>query len=285
MINSRWLALLLVLPFSAFAQEPEPIIRYPFNEGTGPAKNTGRGAPKGNLTFGSDAAYSEKSAGVSRTTGDFAYDAQPTNEWGGLAPSEECYAVAKGEDDIHSRLDDLRAFTVTGWINARPKLWTGDDSTGRTLVSFFSSWGNGMSVLLQTGGEIAVKEKDFNIVASSTNDGMYDSTAKKDDPNEETGWVFFAVSWDGKGDKPADRVKFYYGTKTLPAKLVSSRPRGSAAETNTGVAGRLRIGNVEAPGSHWEAFCGQLDDIRIYNIALTDRSIELARTAALRKSR
>ncbi len=249
------LAALALVAYGFFAHGAVPrlnaqILQYDFNEGTGTlAANSGSAGTAGDLTLGGAAGWGPGVEGA-------AYSADPSDE-------ANTYAMTAAPV---TGLDNLSAFTITGWLNSNAWL-------DELVVMNWANGGAGATLRLQTSGELALILQPFwdnNVFVSSTG-GEY---------AEVEGWVFFAVSWDGSG-ATTDKVNFYLGGEDLTASLVTTADRGGATTTSVSPEAFMVGQSSTALENWWSAYQGSIDDVRIYGSVLDLTTIQGVQAEAI----
>jgi hypothetical protein len=166
----------------------------------------------------------------------------------------------------------LEEYTITGWYKP-----VGPQPTAVTLIS-----ATGITII---GGETG--QWTARVGAATAPNKMYWFNSGKDLPGgwvTEGQWRFFAFTWTKAGDLGT----FYAGTVDSPAQFVRQHKLGVTAEGP--IQGRNNIAQFpEALGNTSQTkydrpFNGYLDNIRIYDRALTPELIEKIRSGDARNS-
>src|SRR5687768_10788268 len=247
--------LFAVLPTTTFAQPgdpppglPNPIIELSFDEANGATPlNTGTASAafvRSNLTPVTSTNVPSQDGNVSSL--DF-----------GVAPAN--YFVESST--IIPELQNLSAFTITGWVNAKSNV-TG--SGGNRIVSWINSGGDGVDLVMESNGRLRLGVDGWpdNSIAYTSNGRI------TIDPQGGTNnWIFFAVTYASS----SGQVQWYIGNNS--GTLV---PDGGAI-LQAGAVGsniaKLAIGAFNSatrnPVTYDCMFRGSIDDIRIYGSVLS----------------
>jgi hypothetical protein len=175
-------------------------------------------------------------------------------------------------------LGSMTAFTVTGWLNSRDLT----DGSGGNRIVFGLAAANGPGldlVQLEDGSlQLGVNQWPDNTPARSSAGWI---TADPQAGSEN--WVYFAVTYDGS--LQAGNVHFYFGSATQPAMLdfgpldYNRGPIGQSGPLTLGNFGSS-IGARNETGANSRVFRGLMDEIKIFNSALSAEEILEAQKAA-----
>src|SRR5687768_10775629 len=228
--------LFAVLPTTTFAQPgdpppglPNPIIELSFDEANGATPlNTGTASAafvRSNLTPVTSTNVPSQDGNVSSL--DF-----------GVAPAN--YFVESST--IIPELQNLSAFTITGWVNSRSNV-TG--SGGNRIVSWINNGGDGVDLVYQSNGSLSLG------VDGWPDSSPAQSSASKIAANASapaSNWTFFAVTYLSNG-----QVQFYFGSNAADATLDVTRSYPGPGVTGSNI-NRLAIGafniGTRAPSSY-----------------------------------
>lgn len=239
---------------------PTPLVNVDFNENTGSSVSN-KGSLTGNLTKTSVPGWSTNIPDVGGGSSvDFGTSA-------GYNYVETASAL--------SGLGGLSKFTITGWVNVRNNTEGGG---GNRIVDWLNFTDNGVDLVYRSDGSLQVGIDEFpdNSPARS-NASKIPTDANAGNSN----WRFFAVTYDpalSSGD-----VKFYFGSQSQNATLDKSvtYDRGSIGSN----VGRLAIGHFNDTvrpysGTHDRMFRGLIDEIQIFDKALTLNEIQFQQNEA-----
>lgn len=242
---------------------PTPLVHYTFDEDPTNTSEPSVGNVTTRFQMFDDADqsanfHSTDGKGVSGDSGDRAFNATAAIEMGGDGP----YLDLEQDQD---ELDTLYSFTVVGWFNRSP------GTTGIKQANLLS----------KTDGS-----SGFKLQGDSSGDGLIlrvDGQEVSDDDflAGRTGWVFFAVTYDGHDGT----VRFYRGNRSATVSEVHATTvstTGRTADTT-----RPLVSSGDPGGSKGSAFKGYLDELRLFgdqstNVsALNQSQLETLRNADL----
>src|SRR5688572_2178592 len=241
-----------VLPTTIFAQNP--IIKLNFDEASGVPLNSGTAS----ATFVRSSMSPVTSTNVPLQNGnvrslDF-----------GVTPGN--YFVESST--IIPALQNLSAFTITGWVNARSNV-TG--SGGNRIISWINNGGNGVDLVYQSNGSLRLGVDgwpDFSPAFSSP------SKIPNNAAVPASNWTFFAVTYQSNG-----QVQFYFGNNTADATLDVTRTYTAPGVTGTNIA-KLAIGSFNSAtrnsSTYDRMFRGMIDNVKVYSSVLNLSSIVAA---------
>lgn len=151
---------------------------------------------------------------------------------------------------------ELENYTVTVWYKADRELRDPD-----TLFHFgglYLLWDKRMGFTMRLQKWVGT--------------GFNGPLLKWDTPNE---WIFYAFTWNAE----SQIATIYQGTSTEPIGLPSERSVPEVTGKN-GIGGNCIIGNDwKGKGPHTRPFNGTIDNMRVFNTALSEESIEAVRAA------
>ena len=177
-------------------------------------------------------------------------------------------------------LGPLTAFTVCGWLNARNL----NEGFGGNRIAFALASPDGPGFdLVQTAGALRI---GINQWPDGGGGGGPSSAAGRITADPATGtnnWMFFAVTYDstlGSG-----QLRYYFGKHNQAAALDTTH---TYARGPINTSGRLTVGNFGAvvaarnevgPGGGSRVFRGLIDELKVFDRALTAGEVQVAQTA------
>lgn len=215
----------------------------------------------GNETIG----YASVSQGTGIDGGD-CLDKTNVASWGASGSVIRYGSDAVGYDDLaEASLDNMRSFTICGWVKAQAS----------------SPFGGNARLFSRLG--------QLQIIATSAEPGKIDLYLPADagsNPsaitvrsgsaayNQTDTWIFFAITYNGT--ITSNNVKFYKGTQTQPAYLVSTGT-ANAGQLKGGATKYFVIGAYSANGTSSTA--GYMDKFTVFTNGNSQTSPEHARGA------
>jgi hypothetical protein len=278
-----WLA--LATPVLA---APVPIAEWLFNETGTLANSTGSNAAL-DLTLRNDLGtvadmHSASGTGVTGLAGDRAFDNRTATDMGSGYSARADIADSASGSPASNALDSLTNMTLTGWFRRD----VGANGTGTGML--FGNYGYN-PCCGTTGYELYYANGQLGFISGKGPSTGYDqalSTAGAySDPDA---WVFFAAVITGSGSCPATcpSVKFYKGTLTSAVALVNTVSGAGVFQGGTpypdfyyftvGSAPYFSGASSLRTGS---PFDGLLDEMRVYNSAITLADLEGLRAQAV----
>jgi autotransporter-associated beta strand protein len=249
-----------LLPFTAPSASATLLYKWDFTSGT-LVPVTGGGAGGGGLTItNTDAtAATTTSGGVSGNETDGTLDLSSTN-YGSTNPA----ATVTG---TLTSVPTLSSMTVTGWVKAVD--W-GASSTHNARILELNSTLSGFD-----GDKLYLSCNAGNLLQIGINQNGGGSTELTAGtfPTSGSAWVFVAFTWDSTLPGGTN-LAVYRGSATATA-VQKGTSFGNYVTPMTGV-GAVSIGNRNN-GNPSRNFDGQMDDLRIYDTALTAAEIEAIR--------
>ena len=258
-------SLLVFALSSGFAMEaqaaPPPILEYRFNETGATAKSSGTNSTAVILRNASGVPtdlHSGNGQGVSGRTGDRSFNNSAASHMGRGDNSQNAGGIANQKD--LAAIDKLASLTLQGWFKTVP---------GKKIGGFARLFDNHNDRITPQGGfELYGGVNDNGSTApgklSLLLDGVQVSSGTAAYQEQST-WVFFAVSYDGT--HPTNNVKFYKGTRTSPVVLVDTLTLNKAsvneAPTGLGLGNRDRRPSIPTEVRD-RPFDGFLDNLRIF---------------------
>jgi hypothetical protein len=240
-----------VFAFAGTVVSQTPLLSYDFEEASG------NYASKGALNIalipnGSADAHGAEGSGVG---GSRAWNAETPGAKQGLGKARLTL-----ERDV-KELNAPESLTIAFWYKT-PEALAGNTRFLHKLTGNKS----GYAIQVQNASTIQFALGDGTkanaLAARSTTYGLKDA------------WVFFAVTLDGK----AGQVKFYAGAGKSPLSLAGTQKyRGEIAASPA----KLTIGNISAAADR--GFVGQMDNFRLYDIALSQAQLEKLMAADITK--
>ncbi len=169
-----------------------------------------------------------------------------------------------------SEITDMQSFTITYWVNS--PLDTNGIVGLVNLSNTNSFWGN-IDMFFENGSTLEAAKFRAHI---TNNGGTPDHWVSKDDlPNVFNNWVNFALSYDSG----TETFKFY-----MNGSLLTSEVDTAFGTLNFENSGFIVFGTVQfqtnpsltsaAGAQDWASYLtGALDEVRIYNTALSDNDV------------
>ena len=166
-----------------------------------------------------------------------------------------------GVDDVvdagsATNLDNLSAITFSAWILSRSE---GEGGTGH-IVSKYGTGGTGSGWRLKFGSG-TTNALQFNVQYATTDLERYASN----NTLQLNVWQHVVVTWDGSASASAARI-YVNGAETTYQ--TTGNPVDARVDDNTN---NLRIGNS---ATTQETFNGLIDDVRVYNRALSPDEVK-----------
>ena len=219
------------------------LVRYTFEEASGPALDTGS-APASDGTFSGSAV---RTGNTPNGTG----SALNVN-FAGTTTYLSC-----GNPD---KLNNLTNFTLTAWMNLQANPVAND----RLLDKLAAAGGFGWKI-----GNASATSAQLALHVNSTS-GQATSSANVNATNQ---WVFLAVSY--RGTAASANVLFYSGASNAPVtQLGTAQTYAKGIVTNT--VNELRVGSTPASASD-RTPPAWFDDVRVYNTVLSVAELEQVR--------
>jgi len=164
-----------------------------------------------------------------------------------------------GSDDYVSigdinQLDRAGSFTISGWVNTETLKNYGSVVTKENGATNRIWLGESAGALGGNDDVILVLANGSNTYSYTTGNILNNGT-----------WNYWTMVYDGSGNTNADKLKFFFNAIEQPLTFVGMMP--STAPSN---GANLEIG---ADASHSRFLDGSIDDLRIYNYALTPEQI------------
>lgn len=245
---AKWSAVVALV--GALTSPAALIAWYKFDEGSGSSTaNSGTAGSSGNLSFQGSATFSP--AGESPAGTGYSLDNRTGSTMGGSGGGAQTAAS-------FDALDSLTAMTITGWYKSDGAI----AGLARLVDRADASVGAGQWSLYfdPTPGRLQLNLGGTTFFNTS---GDYWVTNT---------WMFFAVRFIG-----GSSVSFFVGDTATSATLLTSAGGTVPADLGDGTK-KLTVGNRENLG---RAFKGFLDDVRIYDEAISDTGIEDIRVAGI----
>lgn len=253
-------ALGLGVGLSAQVSSAAPLLRYSFDEASGPALDTGTGTPDNGALMGGAVRSANTPSGAGSSI-DFT--------------TESTYAHVLGSDA--AKLDGNNQLTLITWLN----------------VSTYPS-GNNRLVAKQSGGAFGgfnftmnaapndgtVSANNFRVglfVGNNVSSGAADfgsAFANADVENAGGNWAFLAVTYDGT--LASNNTKFYIGDTTGSVTQLGATQSIVPLTVDGGTA-RFGVGFTDAAPTSNTSVIGLQDDVRVYNSVLDATALEAAR--------
>lgn len=249
-----------LLPFIAPSANATQLYKWDFTSGTlVPVTGGGVGGGTLSITNTGATAATTSTGGVSENATDGTLDLSSTN-YGSTNPA----ATVTG---TLTSVPTLTSMTVTGWVKAVD--W-GASSTQNARILELNSTLSGVD-----GDKLYFSCNAGNLLQVGINQnggGSTESTAGTF-PTSGSAWVFVALTWDSTLPGGTN-LAVYRGSATATA-VQKGTSFGNYVTPVTGV-GAVSIGNRNN-GTPSRNFDGQMDDLRIYDTALTAAEIEAIR--------
>lgn len=165
-------------------------------------------------------------------------------------------------------LQNLSAFTITGWINCRSNTV---GPGGNRLVSWINNGGNGADLVYRSDGSVALSVNEWPDLVNGSSAGKITTNASAPSSN----WVFVAVTYNGS------QVQYYFGNSTTNATpdVTRTYDRGASGPNIS----RLAIGHFNIAtraGATDRMFRGLIDGVNIFGSVLSPGEIIEVQTAA-----
>jgi len=200
-------------------------------------------------------------------------------DFGGIAAGQGGRAV-----DLTNRIDNtlgpMAAFTVTGWLNCSDLTegWGGN----RIAFALATPGGPGFDLVQVASGALRLGVNQWPDAGTG---GPLSSEGRitADPATGTANWVFFAVTYDSTS--PGGNVTYYFGSPTEAAQADIAADYFQAEIQQTGP---LTIGNFSSvatarfetgPGGGSRCFRGLIDEINVFNRALTLAEIQATQKA------
>jgi hypothetical protein len=268
--------LALLLASAAQAQLPTPLVALSFPESSG-TTTVNSGSRGGTATFVQQNALPVFSSNVPAGASAPAANSRSA-DFGTIAAGQGGRAidlVTNGDGTLGA----FSAFTVCGWINCRSL--TEGSGGNRIAFALASPDGPGFD-LVQTSSALRIGINQWP--DGGGGGGPLSSSGKitADAAAGSANWVFFAVSYDSA--LASGQVKYYFGKPTQLAALDVTANYNRGAVNSSG---RLTLGNFgSVVGSRTDTgptgsrvFRGLIDELRVFNQALTLAQVRTAQTA------
>lgn len=194
--------------------------------------------------------------GVSGAASDRALDLTSATEMGGKGPS----VITQSKSSFE--LSNLQALTIAGWYRIPDR----DNPNG----TIFRASGRNEN---PSGWLLGWDKKGKLLLSIGDGHSLQIAASKEAHHSGDDGWNFFAVTWDGS------EAKFFSGNKTVDSEEVAQVPL--KVTMNPGPAA-YSLGQSNTVSG---AFKGLLDNIVIFDKALSPEELENLRKAALNPSK
>ncbi len=234
------LALILCFAWSAPASL---LVRYTFDEASGPALDTGS-APAADGTFSGSAVRTDNTPNGTGSALNVNFSGATT-------------FLSCGNPD---KLNGLTNFTLTAWVNLQ-----GTPASNDRLIDKLAATGG-------FGWKIANASATSMQMALHVNSTSGQASAPAN-VNANNQWVFVAVSYDGT--LAGGNVVFYTGTAVAPVTQLGN-PVSFAKGMVVDTANELRVGSTPASTSD-RTPPAWFDDVRVYSQVLTPAELEQVR--------
>ncbi|MEO7101368.1 MAG: LamG-like jellyroll fold domain-containing protein [Luteolibacter sp.] len=249
-----------LLPLIAPTASATQLYKWDFTSGTlVPVTGGGVGGGTLSITNTGATAATTSTGGVSGNATDGTLDLSSTNYSSGNP-------VATVTSTLTS-VPTLTAMTVTGWIKAAD--WANSSGQNARILELNSTLSG------NDGDKLYFSCNAGNLLQIGINSNGGGSTEATGGtfPTSGTSWVFVAFTWDSTLPGGTN-LAVYRGSATATA-AQKGASFGNYVTPMTGVAG-VSVGNRNN-GTPSRNFVGQLDDLRIYDTALTAAQIEAIR--------
>lgn len=262
----------------ARAALPPPLIKMRFTE-------TAQGGTANEGSLGGEGAFALAENWPAFTTsvptGPFAPPANSSAMDFGPAPvAQGGRAIDVFTEEGDGTLGPMEAFSVLGWLNAREL--TEGRGGNRITFALASSGGPGFDLVQMGNGSLRIGVNNFPDAAAAL--GPFSSTGRitADAALGADNWVFFAATYDSA---IADgEVRYYFGSAQALATLDSTHayPQGQLFSSGaltlgnfaTFIGARNQFGGTN--GNNSRAFKGAIDELRVFDTALTLEQIQEA---------
>lgn len=176
----------------------------------------------------------------------------------------------------------LTAFTATGWFKVDADKPLGTDGTAQTLMGNLGNSTNDGGWAVRSRGTSTAGAMEFRFGKDDFTANHISVFAPNGTYSETNEWVFFAVLLDANNN---GYWEFFKGTTTMEVASVVSGMTGPLVGGALTLSNRnFYIGNLASESSEWfqgRAFNGFLDNMRVFNSALTTAELEEIRMADL----
>ncbi|MCW5557594.1 MAG: hypothetical protein KIT22_07165 [Verrucomicrobiae bacterium] len=273
--------LFLMAPDAALkAALPQPLVELRFSESGDAAANSGSLGGSATLVQADEypAVASNVPAGPYAPSGN-----SSALDFGDIAAGEGGRAVDLYPLAGDGTLGALNAFTVCGWLNCRDlnEGWGGN----RIAFALAEPNGPGFDLVQLANGALRI---GINQWPDGGNGGGPQSSAGLVTPDPQAGagnWVFFAVTYDAAS--ATQNLRYYFGDTTRLASLDSAHNYTGGVDNGGAVefTGTLTLGNFSevvgarnetGPNGGSRVFRGLMDEVRIYDVALTQAEVQQA---------
>lgn len=267
---------------------PLPIAEWTFNETGTLANSTGTNTAL-DLTLRNQNGtvtdmHSADGLGVTGQAGDRAFDNRTATDMGSGYSSRADIADSASGSPVSNALDSLTNMTLTGWFRRD----VGANGTGTGML--FGNYGYN-PCCGTTGYELYYSNGSLGFISGKGPSAGYDQALSTAGAySDADSWVFFAAVITGSGSCPSNcpSVKFYKGTKTSAVTLVNTVSGAGVFQGGTpypdfyyftvGSAPYFSGASSLRTGS---PFDGLLDEMRVYNSAITLSDLESLRAEAV----
>lgn len=258
----------------AWAELPEPLVNLRFADSEDfTTANEGSLGGAGDLVVVEDV----PAFNASVPTGPFAPPSNSSSiDFGPSPVSQGGRAVDVYWQENDGTMGAMEAFTVLGWVNAREL--TEGRGGNRIAFALESAGGPGFDLVQLGSGALRLGVNSWP--DSGTGGPISPPGFLTADP--ELGvdnWVFFAVTYDSS---VADgEVRYYFGSAQGLATLASTHeyPKGpiySSGMLTVGNFGGFVAARTGVGGNNSRAFRGAIDELRVFNVALSLEQIQEA---------
>lgn len=224
-----------------------PVAQYHFDEAGGVAVDAATGDGKDDLTLGSGAARDSRGRrGLMTHDSSGAALETPVTDTGLALDGSTGYAATSGPV-----LETRASYTVSAWVRVDP------DATGTETV--LSQDGGSFSPFYLSYGADGIG--DWSLRMLSTTDSSYAwNKARAKGPAAKGVWTHVAGSFDAGANKVRLFVNGVFQSE-------------ADAGTPWSATGALQIGRVKWAGNNVDYFDGQIDEVAVWQRALTDEEI------------
>jgi hypothetical protein len=184
------------------------------------------------------------------------------------------------DDSVASQLDNVTAFTITGWVNLRSS--TNGQGGNRIFSTYDNTTGKKQGIdLVYDGQALRLGINSYSDMPTVSIPSAKVLTISAD--GAPSNWVFFAVTYDANNNSAGGTeglVSFYFGDANTLAKAKSSA-RYASGGVGTYAGSALAVGNfLKSDGARYKpagesrAVRGYLDELRFFGRALTPPQIQ-----------
>jgi hypothetical protein len=251
---------------------------FKFNEtGASPA-NSGAGSPAPALVtkqafYGSISdLHGADGSGVSGLAGDRAMDLSGIATNGGMFAGKSAWPQINVANTNCTPIQDLTAFTLSGWFNARAPITRGTYRGDAKLMTFFhysSAAGGNLGFGVEFSTPDAAKNQMKVVLDAAT---LFFDVTPIMDFGDTNRWYFWAVAYDGA--LGSGNARLYMGT---PATAVAQV--GAAQTANSGAMGTTTTDFSLNGGNGSGTLKGFQDNVRVDNVVLSQAELESRRIA------